>query len=118
VERPGETIATASFPTGGAPGGGRGAGGGGGGGGGQQAAVAAAIGIDPAQLQTIAAALGPNANLLGGGGGFGGGGFGGGGATAGTGEYGLSLTVGGVTQKQTLRVVNVGVGGTNYPADR
>ncbi len=113
VERPGETPPTQSFPPGGAVGGR-----GGGGGGGQQAALAAAAGIDPQQFQTIAGALGPSVTLFGGGGRGGGGGGAGGATTAGTGEYGLSLTVGGVTQRQTLRVVNVGAGGTNYPATR
>ncbi len=116
-ERPGESAALPSFPTGGAAQGGRG----GGGGGGQQAAIAQALGIDAAAFQTIQAALGPTVNLLGGGGGGGGGrgGFGGGGgSTAGTGEYGVHLSIGGTTQRQTLKVVDIGVGGTNHPASR
>jgi hypothetical protein len=97
-DRPGETRPTPSFPTGGAAaGGGRGPGG----------AVAPAGGGEGIQ-QVFAAmreAMGPDFNPFGGGGRGGrGGGGGGGGGLAGTGDYKVTVTAGGRTMSQMLRV--------------
>ncbi len=96
--RPGETRPTPSFPTGGAAaGGGRGPGG----------AAAPAGGAAEGVQQVFAAmreAMGPDFNPFGGGGRGGRGGGGGGGGLAGTGDYKVTVTAGGRTMSQMLRV--------------
>jgi hypothetical protein len=127
-ERPGESAPVPSvLPTAGAGAGARGGGGGGGrGGAAQDAFIAEALGVDPAQFAQVMTALRasvPNfdAGLPGAGGG-GRGGRGGGGrggqSTATTGDYVVSITVGGQTQRQKLRVVDVGIGGRESIFDR
>jgi hypothetical protein len=100
-DRPGETRPTPSFPTGGAAAGGGGRGGQGGGGG---APAAGAEGIQQV-FAAMREAMGPDFNPFGGGGRGGrGGGGGAGGGMAGTGDYKVTVTAGGRTMSQLLRV--------------
>jgi photosystem II stability/assembly factor-like uncharacterized protein len=91
-------------------GGGRGAGGGGGGGGRGGAASA-----DVGPIQRIWGIIGMSPAAAGGGGRGGGGGFGGGGLVAPTGDYLVTLTVGGQTYKQTFRVEQTNNAGMSSP---
>jgi hypothetical protein len=101
-DRPGETRPTPSFPTGGAAAGGRGAGGGG--------------APDAGGIQAVFAAIRdaiPGFNPLGGGGGRGGRGGGGGQAPlVESGDYRVTLTAGGVTTTQVLRVEKLASAGS------
>jgi hypothetical protein len=103
-DRPGETRPTPSFPTAGAAAGGRGAGGGGG-------------APDMGGLQEVFGALReaiPGFNPMGGGGRGGRGGGGGQAPLAESGDYRVTLTAGGRTMSQVLRVeklANAGSGG-------
>lgn len=105
-DRPGETRATPSFPTGGAAAGGGGGGGGrgGAGGGGGAPGAGGAEGIQQV-FAAMREAMGPDFNPFGGGGGGRGGrGGAGGGGMAGTGDYKVTVTAGGRTMSQPLRV--------------
>src|SRR5450830_725743 len=107
-DRPGETVA-------GAPAGGRGQGGGGAGGG-------AGAPPDQQQLMSVLQAVAGGRGAAGMGALFGGGRRGGGGAPlVGTGDYLVSITVGGQTMKQVLHVERVsggGGGGSPFGVDR
>jgi len=109
-DRPGESRPTPSFPTGGAaasgggrggPGGRGGAAGGAGGGAGGGAAAGGAEGVQQV-FAAMREAMGSDFNPFGGGGRGGRGG--GGGGTAGTGDYRVTVTAGGRTMTQMLRV--------------
>ncbi len=102
TDRPGETRPMPSFPTG-APGG-------------QGGGAPAATGVQQVFV-ALREALGPDFNPLGGGGGGRGGGGGGFGANqapmAGSGDYRVTVTAGGRTMSQKLRVEQLGTVGGN-----
>jgi len=121
-DRPGESRATPSFPTGGAAGGRGGRGGGGAGGGESGGEVAGGAAGFQAAFGPLREALGDDIAAIGlfpGGGGGGRGGRGGGGpqlTLVGTGDYRVTIIVGGTSYSKVLRVERVsgGEGGGGF----